>query len=225
MTATPFIDPIIDARESFKDRVSETELYFEFLSKMLNGELDIKVQPNLRYTLISVGYLVLYNLVESTSRLYLGLIHTSLVNERVALEETTNLIRKVVLDGFRKRNPSERFISDLTDIRTQIMSECYDDQKIFSGNVDAKFIRELSAKYGFRVPKTCYGLLEVKTRRNNLAHGKVSFVECSRNEAEETIIIFKDHIIKYLTSVSSSIEKFIREKEYKLAKKESHKTC
>lgn len=191
MTTTPFIDPIVDAREAFKDRVSETELYFKFLSDMLNGILDIQLETNLRYTLISVGYLVLYNLVESTSRLYLGLIHTSLINERIAVEETTNLIRKVVLDGFRKRNPSERFISELTDIRTQIMSECYDDQKIFSGNVDAKLLREISAKYGFKVPKTCPGLLEVKTKRNDLAHGKISFVECSRNEAEETIIFLK----------------------------------
>jgi hypothetical protein len=215
MNTTLYIDPILDTREAFNDRVSEIKLYFDFLNKILNGEVNINISPQLRYTLISVGYLVLYNLVESTSRSYLTLIHTSLVNERIAIEETTDLIKKVVIDGFRKYNPSEKFIKNLSDLRTQIMEECHDKDKCFSGNIDAKLLRKIALKYGFKIPKSCYGLLEVKTKRNDLAHGKVSFSECSKNEAEETIVIYKNHIIKYMTTMAASVEAFIKEKKYK----------
>ena len=196
MSSTKLIDPIIDARESFKDRVAETETYFQFLHDILNGKGEIKIPSELRYTLTSVGYLVLYNLVESTSRVYIKLIHQSMVCEHIALEETTDLIKNVVLDGFRKNKPSNTFISSLTDLKTQIMSECYDEDSFFSGNVDARLLRKIALKYGFKAPQNCLGLVEVKDKRNELAHGKKSFVECSKNEAEETIEEFKDHIIK-----------------------------
>jgi hypothetical protein len=214
MNTTPFINPIFDTREAFNDRVTETELYFDFLEKVLGDDCEFQITATLRYTLISVGYLVLYNLVESSSRIYLNLIHTSLIEEKVALEETTNLIRRVVLDGFKKHNLSDKFINSLSDLRTQIMRECYDTEKIFSGNVDARLLRSVAAKYGFKIPKTCYGLLEVKNKRNDLAHGKVSFVECSSNEAEESVKKYKDHIIHYLSSMADSIEKFVSNKEY-----------
>jgi hypothetical protein len=135
--------------------------------------------------------------------------------ERIALEETTDLIKKVVLDGFRRNNPSDTFISNLSDLRTQIMAECYDEDTFFSGNVDARLLRKIAAKYGFNVPRSCHGLLEVKNKRNDLAHGKISFVECSKNEAEETISQFKDNIIKYLSTLSNSIENFVKNKDYK----------
>ena len=214
MNAIPLIDPIVDTREAFNDRVKETELYFDFLTNIFNEECEIETSAELRYTMISVGYLVLYNLVESTSRIYLNLMHTSLVNEKIALEQTTHLIRKVVLEGFRKHSPREDFIKNLSDLRTQIMSECYDEDKFFSGNVDARLLRELADRYGFKVPKSCHGLLEVKNKRNDLAHGKLSFVECSKNEAEETVKKYKANIIKYLTSMADSIEKFVHNKEY-----------
>jgi len=215
MSSQILIDPIIDARESFNDRVAETEAYFSFLHNVLSGDTGIQIPAELRYTLTSVGYLVLYNLVESTSRVYLKLIHQSMICERIALEETTDLIRNVVLDGFRKNKPSAAFISSLSDLKTQIMSECYDEDTFFSGNVDAKLLRKIAAKYGFSAPKSCYGLLEIKNKRNDLAHGKKSFVECSKHEAEETIVKFKESIIKYLSTLSDSIELFVKNKNYK----------
>ena len=216
MNNTTRIDPILDAREAFKDRVVETNSYFTFLEKILNDDFNLNLDVNLRHTLMSVGYLVLYNLVESTSRGYLNLIHTALINERIALEDTTCLIRKVVLDGFRNRKHSlsEGFMDNLSDLRIQIMQECYDKEKIFSGNVDAKLLRDLARKYGFNVPNNCDDLLKVKTKRNDLAHGKISFVEGSRNEAEETIQMQKENIIRYLSKMTENIERFVSNREY-----------
>ena len=215
MIGTQFIDPVFDAREAFKDRTKETELYFGFLKNMLDSTESKKMSSDLRNTLMSVGYLVLYNLIESTARSYINLIHHKMISERIAIEETTELIRKIVLNGFRKYGCSDDFVSQLSDLRIQIMNECYKEDELFSGNVDARLMRDMGKKYGFVAPAKCDELLEVKKNRNDLAHGRVSFVECSKNLAEESIFNTKDKVIRYLEGPAKSIEAFISNKGYR----------
>ena len=60
----------------------------------------------------------------------------------------------------------------LSTISVDVIVATFRKKELFSGNVDAKRIREVALQYGFQNPKKkAKELLTVKANRNDLAHG------------------------------------------------------
>jgi len=57
-------------------------------------------------------------------------------------------------------------------------------------------------------------LVEIKIKRNRLAHGEQTFYDVGRNISVEQLFIFKDKTFTYLSDVIEKIETFIRDKKY-----------
>ncbi|MDY6993463.1 MAG: MAE_28990/MAE_18760 family HEPN-like nuclease [Pseudomonadota bacterium] len=58
-------------------------------------------------------------------------------------------------------------------------------------------------------------LLTVKTQRNQLAHGNISFSECGRDHTFIELNNIKNEVINYLEDILNNIENYIDNKAYK----------
>ena len=57
-------------------------------------------------------------------------------------------------------------------------------------------------------------LVEIKNKRNRLAHGEQTFYEVGKDFSVNQLRAFKDETFKYLSNVIANIEMFIFDKQY-----------
>ena len=110
---------------------------------------------------------------------------------------------------------------ELNSIASDIIKQY--PRKIFSGNIDAKKVKEVSEKYGFscqtdyRSTKNGEKLLIVKSQRNALAHGDLSFQDCGQDYTIQDMITIKNEVLNYLDEILNNIEVFLSEQKYLVA--------
>jgi len=128
---------------------------------------------------------LLYNLAESSIKKAIEEIYTELSNNNVTYEKVRKELKKVVLKNFKDCNTNNLLMVE--NISIFIVSKCFDSEKIISGNLDAKKIRDFATNYGFsyktdvEITKNGKELFTVKNNRNNLAHGVFSFCDCGKD--------------------------------------------
>ncbi|WP_111894190.1 MAE_28990/MAE_18760 family HEPN-like nuclease [Acinetobacter sp. MB5] len=226
-------DDLKDALSMFNSRYKEAESYINYLQKLEKRGTQLKFgsNPNLfeinrEFLKISRanGYLILYNLVESTiyeatTGLYKHLEYN--------VSEVDNLIDDLKVFIFKGIQNSTQdnlksFKESLTlDFRNSIFQICFDKRKIkkmFSGNLDAKKIREFTEDHGISLTlddESNQGgrLKYIKDTRNDLAHGSASF--SSKGEVSaETLNSLCRETGYYLRGVILSINTFLNEQKY-----------
>ena len=178
---------MIAVQSDFTTRAEEVTRYFRFLRTFdekciafLNPPLDQPAmspsdQEALFKTLKANGFLLLYNLVESTVKNAIEAIFDEFKSRGVSFDDCTEAVRKIVLTNL-KRHSVENILPSLSSISIDVVVATFRKDELFAGNVDARRIREVAADYGFRHPRgKSDELLTVKTNRNDLAHGNVDF--------------------------------------------------
>ncbi len=150
------------------------------------------LDPELAKTLKANGFLLLYNLVESTMRNAIQAIFDELASSKVSFDSVKTELKIIVLQNLKACAPDKVHLK-MSNISLDIITAGFDPERLFSGNVDGRLIRETANKYGFssetkdkddetkKPPNNGDKLLIVKTNRNNLAHGIQSFEEVGRN--------------------------------------------
>ncbi|OQX05810.1 MAG: hypothetical protein BWK80_51675, partial [Desulfobacteraceae bacterium IS3] len=88
----------------------------------------------------------------------------------------------------------------------------------FSGNLDAKKIRELADRFGFDAPRDGRSLVTIKDKRNHLAHGDYTFSEIGRDYTVKDLDNFKTETFAFLSDAINKIEAFIVNKRYAVSK-------
>ncbi|MBT2784792.1 MULTISPECIES: MAE_28990/MAE_18760 family HEPN-like nuclease [unclassified Halomonas] len=235
---TPDIDAIISSLyKDFRDRSQEVKRYTQFiqviadkkaigLSHLSEGELapvdGFTLDRDLVKTIRASGYLLLYNLVESTLSNAIDSIHQAIDVHGVEFNQLNKNMKEVTLSHFKKAISGKK--SDFSSphpIQVAMLKMGYAKESLFSGNIDCKEIREIAKKYGFLVPDPKLNgrnvgdyVLEVKSKRNDLAHGSISFERCGRETAPEHLILVADQTILYLRAVLRSVSYFIRYKQF-----------
>lgn len=207
MTSTLFQD--------FNERCKEVSKYFIFLKSVEQGTIKLSMedrnkQPKVRLidsdlekTMKASGFLLLYNLIESTMRNAIETIFDELSSKRVCFDELRPEIKKIVLTNIKKRKADQILLS-ITAISSDIIAAGFDKEDLFSGNLDGKEIKRTANEYGFSCEtdarKTGNGndLLIIKSNRNDLAHGIKSFAEVGRDKSAEELLEIKNKVVKYL---------------------------
>ena len=215
----------------FNTRVEEVNKYFNFLEQLStentklavlenNGEHRIKpIDSELEKTLKANGYLLLYNLVESTMRNAIEAIFEELKSSRVSFNSLRIEVKKIVLYNFKNRSP-KNVHSRITDISTDIIKAGFNRRKLFSGNVNREQITKTAREYGFSYDtdhaKTKHGenLDAVMENRNDLAHGNKSFADVGKEVTIEDILQIKDEVVEYLRQILINIENYLENQEY-----------
>jgi hypothetical protein len=231
---------MIAATSDFEKRKLEINEYFEFVG-IVNSEakqVDIKykreishtrrqkyeVSDSLQKVLIANGFLLLYNLIEATTRNAVGTIFNELEDNGIDYTKLSENLKKIFVrhktsvlkDGTFN---ASKLNSDLFNITLEIISEevviLSKNNLNFSGNLDARKIKKIATNYGFEEP-TVNGdnLLTIKTKRNHLAHGDFSFSEIGKDYSIGDIIDFKNEAYLYLEEFIKNIGDFIVNQEY-----------
>jgi hypothetical protein len=219
----------------FKTRVQEVDGYFIFLESLIkektklaflksDGEYQFKSpESELVKTLKANGFLLLYNLVESTMRNAIEAIYDEFRTTGVCFDKIKPNIKITILQNLQncfKNYSAKNLHSKITQISIDIITATFEREKIFSGNVDAKVIRDIADKYGFSHCTDCsktkngQNLLVVRETRNDLAHGIKSFEEVGRDKTIDELLEIKQEVIEYLRQILQNIQQYLDNKEY-----------
>lgn len=216
----------------FEERKQEINDYFNFLESVSEPQAMLTT-PNgniapildaIPKILRSNAILMLYNLIEYTFSAALEEIFKTIRRLNVPFDELTNSIKIVVLDALKKKHEKAQtkdIIALITQINSDITKFHPTYETLFSGNVDAKELKEYAKKYGFltdtNVAKTHNGndLREIREKRKALAHGEQSFSEVAKEEPLETLKERRDRVFAYIEAILENIRNFINSEGYK----------
>jgi len=174
---------MLTVQQDFGDREGEVIRYFAFLRNYVEGSIGFNVtqgspfsalseQEELFKTLKANGFLLLYNLVESTLKNCIEAIFDEFKLRSISFDHCRVEVRKLVVQNLKRRDVAN-VVENLSLISVDLAFATFRKDELASGNVDARMVREVAKDYGFASP-TCRsdGLLTVKTNRNDLAHGQ-----------------------------------------------------
>lgn len=219
----------------FNTRVKEVDDYFIFLKKLIRNEIKLAVidsngeykisslDLDLAKTLKANSFLLLYNLIESTMRNAVEAIFDEFKSKGISFDKIKPEIKITILQNLQtciKSSSVKNIHSKISQISIDIITATFERERIFSGNVDAKVIRETAEKYGFSHSTDCYktkngkNLLVVRENRNHLAHGIKSFEEVGRDKTIEELLEIKEEVVEYLRQILKNIEGYLYNKEY-----------
>lgn len=218
---------MIRVQQDFRDRVCEIEAYFNFVIDVDHGDtLLIKKgeslepayqsqeQGDLVRTFKATAFLLLYNLMESTVSNAIEAIFDELSNHVISFDSCRQEIRRVVLSNLKQHNVND-ILPELNRLSSDIVTKTFRKSKIFSGNVDARKIKEVANEYGFAHPSADgESLLTVKSSRNDLAHGSKSFAEVGRDYTVAELKGMKDKVIAYLNAMLINVASYIAHQHY-----------
>jgi hypothetical protein len=211
-----------NVQADFDARAKEVDEYFEFVKAILSADSELaykddagsdctySVTSDLQKTLKANGFLLAYNLVESTIKNALEAIILHLLAQRVGFDDLSSKVKVVILKNAKACNP-EKLEPALSQIGLDIIEHTFRKEELFSGNVDAREIRETLKTYGIPPRHFVNGdcLLTIKTQRNALAHGTVSFAECGKDYDIAELIKYKDDAKTYLQATLNDIGHFL----------------
>ncbi len=213
-------------QQDFQTRAEEIENYFRFVERLAEGDIrlagmDSSANPlnqqdhdSLLKTLKANGFILLYNLVESTMKNAIEAVFDEFRTTGVSFDDCREEVRQIVLSNLKAHNPDKVF-NALTPLAQKILTETFRKEKAFAGNVDAKKIREVARDYGFQPPSGKSGnLLTVKSLRNDLAHGDKSFAEVGKDFGVERLRDIKNEVFDYLREVLGNIAAYLANRDY-----------
>jgi len=210
----------------FQTRSTEVESYFQFVRSLAEGTLEVRTPgsvtplPNNQHeellkTLKASCYLLLYNLVESTMRNLVEAIFEDFKSNEVRFDGCRSELKRLVLGNFRRRN-MDKLMPKLLDLAKDVVTETFDKEEMFAGNLDARMIRETAERFGFAAPPTGQGwkLVTVKNARNDLAHGVKSFAEVGRDASASDLENARIQAVEILTTAITNVTAYLQNHEY-----------
>jgi hypothetical protein len=173
-------------------------------------------------TLRAGTFLLLYNLVESSLRSGVDSIHDNIMTHRAPFERLIPCLRKEAVARFKKHANPALHATLLPAFPTSFVAVGMAESLDFSGNVDARLIRELAQTYGFSstAPSETWGgsdLLTIKSIRNDLAHGKKSFEEVGRDYPANELLKISRRSTSFVRAILNNILLYLDDKDYLVA--------
>ncbi|MDO4229615.1 MAG: MAE_28990/MAE_18760 family HEPN-like nuclease [Capnocytophaga sp.] len=208
--------------KEYEDKIRDIEIYYNYL-KDNEFNMSVEVSKILKANM----FLMLYNLIESTVNNSLEAIHNAINNEKLNFEQCIDEIKALWVEykhqKFEQKKSSE-IIKSIYQIKSEIISIDYkkfQEKKLngISGNLDAKKIREnINPKYSISENKRVEGkkLVEIKNKRNSLAHGEVSFSTLGQRYSIKDLEKYYKECKLFLKEYLSNVEKYIKNKKYRL---------
>jgi hypothetical protein len=217
--------------EEFNDRAKEVSKYLMFIKNLeqetvqlsigIPGKKKIrKIDSDLEKTLKASGFLMLYNLIESTMRNAIQVIFDELSSEGISFDEMKPYLKKIIIKNIKNNHSTDNLLDNIQSISVDIISASFDKEKLFSGNLDAKRIKAIAKEYGFssttNARKTGNGsdLVTIKTNRNGLAHGFYSFKDVGKDISADDLLEIKRKVVFYLREILQNIENYLANKDY-----------
>lgn len=221
--------------DMFDDRVQEIDLYFRALKELDNENTSrSSTKPYCNDEFVKIlkanTLIMIYNLVESTVMGGILEIYDKLKQDGL----TYSGVRKEIKDiwfsfKFRQVYDQQAHYNSYKGKALEIVNSILTGEVIeldrkataISGNLDAKQIRNVCNKHGIKFQTEAASrdgkvLETIKARRNDLAHGTLSFAECGRDYSIDDLIDIKEETVLFLTGLLRGMKQYYDEKQYKL---------
>ncbi len=219
-------------KEELSIRVEEIDSVITLLQLMENGQLECQSEtPNfvMVKTSIKAGIiLMLYNAVESTVTKCLERMHGILINQGLMFNDCNDSLKQLVVvyyenakekvaDVHNKAPHILRFYEYINgnrgfELTYEQMSKFY---SLYSGNLDSREIISVLEKYGIGFQERISELKTIKDKRNQLAHGELSFEEVGRELSLQQLNHMKERTFTYLEKLIDEINRYIEDEQYK----------
>lgn len=208
-------------QRDFDDRKRQVRHY---LAVVGNAEREVelggsRVHEGRLLTLRAGTFLVLYNLVEATTRAAVEAIHDEITRTEAPFTALCLSLRKEVVRLFKKAaNPATDHT--LANFPAGFVAVALKQGINLSGTVDAKAIRALAECYGFSSQtdkETTYNgsdLLVVKRNRNDLAHGLKTFEEVGRDYTSTDLLLLSRRSMRYMDGILGNVAGYLDAKDY-----------
>ncbi|WP_455600532.1 MAE_28990/MAE_18760 family HEPN-like nuclease [Cloacibacillus sp.] len=204
----------------FEDRVREITLYYDALKALYKSKdeqnSDQKYyEDDFLKILKSNALLMVYNLVESTIMGGIIGIYDDLQQQGITYQQVRQEIRDIwFIFKFNQVYDKKAHYNSYREKAIEIINSILTGETLVldrkaanvGGNLDAKKIRQVCNDHGisFQTDPQCHGglvLSDVKEKRNNLAHGTLSFVECGRDYSINDLERIKVETILFLQGI------------------------
>lgn len=231
-------------RDEFNKRVNEIDSFYEILSLIelespkisaydINESIEkiIVINPAKIDTLRSTSYLLLYNLIESTVYNSITTIFDEIKDNRLKYFDIIEDVQKYWLNNIYKhddKKKKETIIETIMKVANQIFTDTIElasNEINYGGSLDAQTIFETAKSMKIEVgnihkiyDKTIHGqiLIDVKKKRNWLAHGEKSFIEVGSSSTFSQLEDAKKYICDFLDEYITSVENYITNKHFKV---------
>lgn len=196
-----------------------------YLSSVAQAEREAKIavatriQEGRLLALRAGTFLILYNLVEATTRAAIAAIHDNITTNRSPVSVLTLNLRKEVIRLFKKGADPARDHT-LTDFPADFVAIALDQAHNLAGIVDARLIRQLGERYGFscqtmkEVTRDGVDLLTIKNNRNDLAHGTKTFEEVGRDYTSIELLLLSRRSMHYMNGILNNVARYLDGKAY-----------
>ena len=228
---------LAETRDVVSERKKEIERHLNFIKDALDKKTTNLAELNgvrsslesgtamfdrgLIKTLSASTYLLLYNLIECAMTNAIDSIHVHIKREKTGFHELSENMKRIALRNFSKALDSENNILSQSSIEHAIVWLGYDGERLFSGNIDARKVKIIAKNYGFDIPKKTLqesengkSLLTIKSKRNELAHGKISFEECGQECSIEELFDIYSKATAFVDGILDAIENYVAGKLY-----------
>lgn len=219
-------------KSEFQKRISEINIYFETLEMLDRGECRIVCQTligeeeimhidsELSKILKANGFILLYNLIESTVRKSIDAILNVVKDEGLTYRTLSDKLKKLwIKQEIKNINANEIGIKVLNIAESILNNELLllkQECITISGNIDAQKIREIAQMVGYDEPKDGAALKTIKDKRNHLAHGEYTFAEIGKEFSVKDLMTFKQKTEEHLKHVLTNVEEYINNKKFRV---------
>lgn len=217
----------------YNDRISEIELYFNAINQLyqtqhsFEGNFEFHSDDFLKM-LKANALLMVYNLVESSIMGGILEIYDQVKSSGHSYSNVRKEIQDIwfsfkfnqVYDKTAHYNSyREKALEIINGIMRGEVIELDRKATDINGNLNAEKIRQICKNHGitYCVDDSCRGGLvldDVKDKRNNLAHGTMSFVECGRDYSYDELVSIKNETITFLSGILAGMKRYYDDKQY-----------
>jgi hypothetical protein len=203
----------------FNDRLAEIDLSFSVLQNIEDSKIRTNNNNDFGCILKSNILLMIYNLIEACIISGLCEIYESIKNSSVAyaglIEEIQSIWSNYKIGGVYLSNSGKKAYEKCV---RNIIDEVVFNRPIeltrhaikYGGNLDAEIIKKLCDKHKIRysVSDDKGHLTTVKKKRNDLAHGNISFVNCARDISLQDLINIKDGVKQFIFEILNGMKTY-----------------
>ena len=219
-------------REEFEKRLKEVDLYFTALaplddcsccieSKSIQGEIRrVPIDSELNKILKANCFILLYNLIEATIRNTIRAISNKIADEGLIYKDFSDNLKRLwvnhIFKGVDKHTDKHKFISPiLQKIVDNQFLKLEEDSVSISGNIDAKKVKEIAKRIGYKEPTDGHQLYTIRVKRNELAHGDKTFAEIGRDFTVKDLLEIKRTLTTFIEEVLDNVQEYIDTQAYK----------
>lgn len=182
------------------------------------GGRELMVDLQMQCCMKANTLVILYNMVESTICECLNNIYDAVADDGLTYAELTDEMRHMWTNSLKRARKPEGTLDEVGKMALKVVFETLAINT--SGSIDIRKIFETFEKHGCMIPdekrdECADSFLTVKTKRNLLAHGNVSFSQCGANYLMSELERMKNDILDFLPVVIDATKKFVKDKKYK----------